>query len=409
MKTDLFSYLDSSPASDAAHGALTGKTVVLQPNLCVRGWPADAGSAALREFIALEDATVVERLKNGGAALVGRSRMSELGLGLDGDTTCRILSDGLSETAIMTDMMGEARLGAAGAGVFAFKPTTGLVSRFGLIGLAPSLETCAVLAGTPQDIAAIMNVIAGHDGRDFAMCGDEALRFEQTGRSGRPMKTIGYLKEQTGLLAETEQRAFFGSLERLRESGFAIREAAVPDLGLCSPVHQCVSSVEASSSCGKYDGVRYGYRTAASKNWNDMYLKTRAEVFGPLVKAYLFQGAYFQFENYAAFVSACRIRARIVKQFDGLFAGVDVLAGPVMCKERPGAPTTNIRDLYEPFALTIPANLTGCPAVQIPQYCSGGRYDCGLQLMGPRLSDRSLLSLAAGLSGNSQGGQNDGT
>jgi aspartyl-tRNA(Asn)/glutamyl-tRNA(Gln) amidotransferase subunit A len=410
MQTDAFTYLDPSPSPGGhgsvmspARGALEGKSLTIQPSLSVRGWPADAGSVALKGFVALEDATVIERLKNAGATLVGSSRMSELGLGLAGDTTGRILSGGQSDMALMTDMMGEARITAARVGSFAFKPTNGIVSRFGLIGLAPSMECLGIMARAPEDIAVAMGIMAGNDDRDFSMCGSEGPRFDRMTESDDSIKVIGFMKEPIETLDEVGVWAFRGGLDRLKKSGFRIREVSLPDYDLFRSVHHCIGAVEASSSCGKYDGVRYGHRTASAKNWNDMYLKTRAESFGALVKAYLFQGAYFQFENDAAFKSACRIRARLVKAINSLFADVDALAFPTRRNGSHDQPATGMDALYDDFVLTLPANVVGVPAVQIPGYCTDGTTDYGLQLFGPRLSDGPLLSLAARLSHAAQG------
>ena len=409
MQTDLFTYLDPSPSvggqdsvMSPEQGPLAGKSFVIQPGLSVRGWPAEAGSVALKGFVALEDATAVERLIRAGATLVGSSRMSELGLGLKGDTTSRILCDGLSDMALMTDMMGEARIAAAQAGAFAFKPTGGLVSRFGLIGLAPSLESCAVMARVPQDITAAMGVMAGDDDRDFSMCGGQTPEFSPSADSRDSMKKIGFVTESLIGLGEKEVRAFRNALERLEASGFRITEVGFSEYDLFRSVHRCIGAVEASSSCGKYDGVRYGHR-AAAKNWNDMYLKTRGESFGALVKAYLFQGAYFQFENYGAFEKACRIRARLVKTLNSLFAGVASLAFPTRMAGDHDGPSTGLEGLFRDFVLTLPANVAGIPAVQIPGYCTDGDADYGLQLFGPRLSDASLLAVAARLSRTSKG------
>jgi aspartyl-tRNA(Asn)/glutamyl-tRNA(Gln) amidotransferase subunit A len=403
MQTDVFTYLDPSPSASTKQGPLAGKSLTIQPSLSVRGWPADAGSVALKGFVALEDATVIERLKKAGATLVGSSRMSELGLGLAGDTTGRILSEGHSDMALMTDMMGEARITAARVGAFAFKPSSGTVSRFGLIGLAPSMECLGIMARSPEDIATVMGIMAGDDERDFSMCGSEAPRFDHVTEADDSIKVIGFTKEPIETLGEAEIRAFRSGLDRLKKSGFRIKEVSFPDYDLFRSVHHCIGAVEASSSCGKYDGVRYGHRTASAKNWNDMYLKTRAESFGALVKAYLFQGAYFQFENDAAFKNACRIRARLVKAINSLFAEVDVLAFPTRSRGTHDEPAKDMEDLYDAFVLTLPANVAGIPVVQIPGYCTDGNADYGLQILGPRLGDGPLLSLAARLSHAAQG------
>lgn len=407
MKADLFTYSNPSPSPAVEDGPLTGKTFTVQPNMSVRGWPADAGSLALKGFTAIEDATVIERLKKAGAIIAGSTRMSEFGFGLDGDTAGSALAQGLADVALMTDMMGEARMSASRVAACGFKPTGGIVSRFGLIGLVPSMECFGILARTPAAIAAAMGVIAGTDDRDFSLCDDPIPPFVPMSQAADDLKVIGMVRECIKTLAEEEAAAFSAGLERLKAPGCEVREVSLPDFDLFPAVHHVIASVEASSSCGKYDGVRYGHRTATARNWNEQYLKTRCESFGLLIKTYLFQGAYFQFENYAAFESACRIRARLVKAANGLFREVDVLAFPTR-RKGPQDAENSIAALYDECALTLPANVLGLPSVQLPGFALGGNTDYGLQIVGARLSDARLLSLASRLFPSGKGAHCNG-
>jgi len=158
-------YTYKNVLTDAPAGAaspLAGVRVVVQPNISVRGWPCDAGSKALEGFVPLQDAEVVTRLKSAGALLVGSSRMAELGFGLTGETSVRALGEG-ADVAVMTDTMGEARVASATEGFFGFKPSFGLVSRFGLIGLVPSMECTGVAGRDLNNIIDVMRAIAGKD------------------------------------------------------------------------------------------------------------------------------------------------------------------------------------------------------------------------------------------------------
>ena len=155
-------------------------------------------------------------------------------------------------------------------------------------------------------------------------------------------------------------------------------------------VHKIVGSVEASSSSGRYDSVRYGQRAPGSRNWNDMYLLTRGASFGPLLKNYLFQGAYFQFERFSAYQDACRIRRRLLGEMQRLTSEVDFLAFPAAGCDSPGE-AASLPDTYAQFASTAFANVTGQPALYLPPASSSA--DFGFQLAGPRLSDARLLSL----------------
>jgi len=397
MKADMFAHINPSPKPAATGGRLAGESFIVQPNMSVRGWPTEAGSLALKGFTAIEDATAIARLKEAGGILVGSTRMSEFGFGLHGDTAGLALSQGLADAALMTDMMGEPRVTAARAGAYGFKPTGGTVSRFGLIGLVPSMESFAVVAHSPDIIAAVIQSIAGSDHRDFSLCDGPVPPFTAASSSDEGIKTIGIVHECVKGLADDEAGIFMTGVERLRAGGCDVKEVSLPDFDLFRTVHHVIGSVEASSSCGKHDGVRYGHRAASAKNWNEMYLKTRAECFGFIIKTYLFQGAYFQFQNYAAFEKASRIRAGLAKAAGEVFEAVDALAFPTRRRGLPGA-GRDITGIYDECALTLSANVLGLPALQIPGFVLEGTTDYGLQMVGARFSDARLLSCAARLS-----------
>jgi len=404
MKTarDIFTY-KNVPQQPVKGGPLAGKRVVIQPNMCARGWLTDAGSRALEGFIALEDGTVVARLREAGAALVGSTRMGELGFGLKGDTGAQAIAAGEADAALITDTMGEARIAAAAYGLFAFKASFGVISRFGLVGLVPSMESWGVLARDPEDIIAVMRAIAGKDENDPSMPDEEPPDLSNIG--GRLMKgqTAGVIKECLGGLSVEEMRLFQTGLERLEQAGLTMQEVSFEDFGLFRAVHNVIGSVEASSSAGKYDGVRYGHRAAPAKNWNEMYLNTRGESFGTLIKEYLFQGAYFQFENYRAFENACRIRGRLVRGVAMATENIDVLVLPTRRLAHDAAGASTVGETYDAFSLALPANITGQPALHVPSFARGPEGDMGMQLAAPRLADAGLLEigkvLASAMSG----------
>ncbi|MEA1935395.1 MAG: amidase family protein [Thermodesulfobacteriota bacterium] len=406
MNSEIFTYVDSSPSSIGEGGPLAGKTIAIQPNMSVSGWPTEAGSVALEHYIALEDATVVERLRSAGATITGSTRMSELGFGLMGDTASQAVAAGEVDIALITDTMGEARVAASATSIFGFKPSYGIVSRFGLIGLIPSMECYGILAKTHGEIASIMDIIAGRDDKDLSMPDNNIPDSSQVGKNRTTLGTLGVIRECIESLGSAESKAFNTALSRLKEAGLMIEEISLADFNLFRAVHNVIGSVEASSSCGKYDGVRYGHRTESSKNWNEMYLKSRAESFGSLVKSYLFQGAYFQFENYAAFENACRVRARLQRKTEELYRTVDMLILPAGQTDSLRIDnTTTINEVYDIFPLTLVANVTGQPAIHIPGSLFGKETDPGLQFMAPRLGDARLLALADILTVSAQGGE----
>lgn len=404
MTTDLFAFRPESSPKGNPDGPLAGKTILVRPDISVTAWLTDAGSRALSGFHAVADATVVARLKAAGASFSGSARMAELGFGVNGDCMAALLSSEPPHAGLMNDTMGEARVAACSAGWYGFKPSYGLISRYGVAGLSPSMESLGILARNPADIAELLAVMAGPDEADFSMSMDtppdfskEALRF------GAPVR-IGVPREWRGDLKPSSERAFSAALATLAAFGFEIREVDFPNADLFPLVHQVVASVEASSATGKYDGVRYGYRTEHSRNWNEMYIKTRGEAFGARIKAFIFQGAHFQYRDYSAFEAACSLRRKLVEQADGLLRETNLLALPVRLVEPDPFLADTVEETFAAFRLTLGANVAGLPALQIPGLCRDGETDFGLQLIGSRTADAEVLAAGLTLSTHMKGG-----
>lgn len=403
MTTDLLAYRPATPLQEAATGPLAGKTILIRPDLCVAGWLTDAGSRALKGFHAVTDAAIVTRLKAAGASFAGSTRMAELGFGLNNDAMVRALSADHAHIGLMTDTMGEVRVAACCAGWFGFKPSYGLISRSGLIGLAPSMECVGVLAGDLSDIAAVLGVMAGPDENDFSMSDDPPPDFSNLEPSAKTTLRIGVPLECRDRLGPSGAAAFSAALDAMAGAGVEIIEVNLPGFDLFPVVHQIVAAVEASSAAGKYDGVRYGFRAEAAKNWNEMYIKSRAEAFGIRIKAFLFQGAYFQFQDYPAFENACMLRRRLVEETDKFFEQIDMLALPTRQGDADPFQAESVSDTYAAFGLTLTANVAGMPALHIPGTGRQGSMDFGMQLIGPRMADVSVLAAGLNLSTHIQG------
>lgn len=387
MDSPFFYRNPDAPA--APSGPLPGWKIAVQPNVSVAGWPADAGSHALGDFKAIEDATIVKRLRQAGAFLCGSTRMSEFGFGLRGSRAGEAIRNRAAGVELVLDLMGESRLAAIRAAVYGFKPSYGLVSRLGLIGLIPSMESCGLLAESPATIRELLKAVAGQDPLDFSMPDDKPTDLAPQDIDP-PKTTIGVIAEaQSGLTAEQES-LFRSSLDGLKQAGFSILEMSLPDFSLFALVHRIVGSVEASSCAGRYDSVRYGPRAAGAKNWNEMYLLSRGAAFGSLLKSYLLQGALFQFERYQAYENACRIRARLLRRMQRLTSQADFLVFPAVDGAASGGAAL-LADTYGQFASTLFANVTGQPALYVPP--PAGAAQAGLQLAGARLSDGRLLAL----------------
>lgn len=185
------------------------------------------------------------------------------------------------------------------------------------------MECYGIAAGTPEKMMIVLAALSGEDDRDPSLRRGVGLDFNRAGEVSDSAVSVGIVREWIDALQPGEMEAFNASISRLERGGGRIEEVSLPDFDLFRPVHNIVGAVEASSSAGKYDSVRYGHRAAAAENWNEMYLKSRAESFGPIVKSYLFQGAYFQFENFTAFTNAGRVRRRLCREIGELEEIVD--------------------------------------------------------------------------------------
>lgn len=392
---NLFCYRDPTPDTSSRKGRLSNLKAAIRPNVSVFKWPSQAGSKALENYHPTEDATVVERLRKQGAQLTGMSRMSELGFGIASDNTHLIVSENQSDFVLGTDAIGEIRHLSIMAGAWGYKPSFGICSNFGIINLVPSMECVAVMAKNPAHIRDVLSIISGKDDRDFSMLWENLPDLTpQTREADFPVCKIGFLSEQINGLSKSEKSAFKNALSQLTEKGIPVEELSFPDYALFKSVHQVIGSTEASSSAGKYDSVRYGHRSENAANWNEMYLSSRQEAFGPLIKSYLFQGAWFQFKNYAAFEHACRLRNRLIKKTDDGFDQIDFLASPVRRGEMDALRVESIPATYDAFTLTLMANVTGCPSLCVPGIVKSGELDLGLQLTAPHLSDVKLLDFA---------------
>jgi len=394
MSDSVFAYVPPERIPTGS-GDLDGKRYSIQPNMSVSGWPTDAGSLALENYRPLETAAVVERVESAGGRIVGSTHMAELGLGIHGDSARDAVSEGLCDVAFVTDTLGESRWIASKAGAFGLKPSYGRVSRFGLIGLVPSMEAYGLVSKKIEDLIKTMARLSAKDPREPSMCSEDLLDLGATMKQPLGVSTIGVIQEcRDGLNAEACE-AFDKDLSKLERTGVSLRRISFPELALFQTVHHVVGAVEASSSAGKLDGVRYGHRASGTENWNEMYMKSRAEAFGSLVKSYLFQGAYFQFEDYEAFESACRVRRRLVEAMDSLFDQVDLLAYPC---HAPGGPSLekppSVKELYDTFGYTLPWNVTGQPALVLDGDGSGTKREVGIQLVARFMDDARLLAFA---------------
>jgi len=411
---------------------LTGVPVALKDNLCTRGVRTTASSRMLEHYVPPYDATVVARLERAGAVIVGKTNCDEFAMGSSNETSAfgpvrnpwaldRIpggtsggsaaaVAAGLTPMALGSDTGGSIRQPAAMCGVVGLKPTYGRVSRYGLIAHASSLDQIGPLTRTVHDAALTLGVLAGSDAADATSATEPvpdytaALTGDVRGtRIGIPRALL------EGIDAEVS-RAMVAALDVLGTRGATLVDVDLPHARYATPVYYLVSTAEASSNLARYDGVRYGFRAAngpatangpARAGHHDlkaMYSQTRARGFGPEVKRRIMLGTYVLSAGYydAYYLKAQQVRTLILRDYTQAFTHVDVVAMPT-------SPTPAVRigeriadpvQMYLMDVFTVSANLSGLPAISVPCGFTLGRLPIGLQLMGRRFDEATLLRVA---------------
>ena len=405
--------IDEEIAHGATPGVLWGVPIAVKDNILVKGKRASAGSKVLEKYVASYDATVISRLKNAGAIIVGRTNMDEFAMGSSTENSAyghtknpydhtRVPggSSGGSAVAVATDMAyaalgsetgGSVRQPAAFCGLVGLKPTYGAVSRFGLMAMASSLDQVAPFAKTVADTEIIFNAIKGKDPLD-ATSVDRMV-------SEKPIRTIGIVPEHfTGALDPRIKDAIMQVVERLKEK-YEVREISMPHLSLAVACYYVIVPAEVSSNMARYDGVRYGARKEGA-DLMEVYKKSRGVGLGPEVTRRVLLGTYVLSHGYydAYYGQAQKVRSLIRHDFENAFSGVDVILTPTT----PTLPFKAGEKSHDPLAMylsdmyTIPAHLAGVPAFSVPAGWAeedGKKLPIGLQLMAPWFAEDRLFSL----------------
>ena len=401
-------------------GGLTGIPLAQKDIFCAQGWRTTCGSKMLGNFVSPYDATVIERFNAAGAVILGKTNMDEFAMGSSNETShfgavknpwdvTRVSggSSGGSAAAVAaqmapaatgTDTGGSIRQPAAMCNLTGLKPTYGVVSRYGMIAYASSLDQGGPMAQTAEDCALLLNIMAGFDERDSTSLerpGEDYTRdleMPLTGlRIGLPKEFFG-----EGCDAGVMQR-IEAAIADYRKLGAETVEVSLPNMKLAVPAYYVIAPAEASSNLSRYDGVRYGYRAPDYADLNDMYAKSRAQGFGDEVKRRILIGTYVLSHGYydAYYLQAQRIRRLIANDFVAAFRQCDVILGPTSPTTafRLGEKTDDPVQMYLSDIYTIAVNLAGLPGVSLPCGLADG-LPVGLQLIGDYFSEARLLNVA---------------
>ncbi|MBM3351823.1 MAG: Asp-tRNA(Asn)/Glu-tRNA(Gln) amidotransferase subunit GatA [Betaproteobacteria bacterium] len=418
--------LAEARASDArraqgAGRALEGIPIAHKDIFCTRGMRTTCGSRMLAEFDSPYDAHVIERFAGAGAVMLGKTNMDEFAMGSSNETSwfgpvrnpwdagrvpggssggsAAAVAARLAPGATGSDTGGSIRQPAALTGICGLKPTYGVVSRYGMIAFASSLDQGGPLAKSAADLALLMNAMAGFDARDSTSLERPA---EDYGRElGLQIKglRIGLPREYFGEGLEPEVRARVGEAVRWFESqGAKTVEITLPNTGLAVPVYYVIAPAEASSNLSRFDGLRYGHRAKEFSDLADLYRRTRAEGFGAEVKRRILIGTYVLSHGYydAYYLQAQKIRRLVARDFKQAFGQCDLVMGPTSpgTAFALGAKAADPVQMYLNDIFTIPAPLAGLPGLSIPCGFDAAGLPVGLQIMGNHFAEARMLGAA---------------
>lgn len=402
-------------------GPLHGVPISIKDIFLMKGTRTTCGSRILENFVSPYDATVVEKLKQAGAVIVGKNNMDEFAMGSstensyfgptknpwDLDRVAGGSSGGsaastavsLCFASIGTDTGGSIRQPAALCGIVGLKPTYGRVSRFGMIAFASSLDQAGPFTRTVEDTALMLNVIASGDPRDSTSVHIPVPDYTKHIKDELKGIKIGVPKEYfiKGIDVEIEESVKV-AISLIEDLGGSIEEISLPHTEYAVSVYYILAPSEASSNLARYDGVRYGFRVSNADSIRDMYMRTRAQGFGSEVKRRIMIGTYALSAGYydAYYLKAQRVRTLIKSDFDEAFKRVDVIITPTSPEAafKVGEKTDDPLKMYLSDIFTIPCNLVGLPGISIPCGFTSGGLPIGLQILGKPFDEDTLLRVA---------------
>jgi len=412
--------IDKKRAEGTA-GPLAGMVISIKDAISVKGERLTCGSKMLEEFVSPYDATVVRRLLDADAVLIGKTNMDEFAMGSSTENSAfgrvkhpldnsRVpggssggsavaVKAGMSTASLGSDTGGSIRQPAALTGVVGVKPTYGRVSRYGLVAFASSFDQIGPFALTVKDAARVLTVIAGHDELDSTSATVPVPDFTSSLTGDVAKLRIGIPKEYFGKeINEEVRRAIEKKLDLLRSNGAIVEEVSLPHSNLTVAAYYTLATAEASSNLARYDGARYGYRSKRSGDLTDMYTQSRSEGFGAEVKRRIMLGTYVLSAGYydAYYRKGQKIRRLIKEDFDKVFQRVDCLITPT-------SPTTAFRagekmddplQMYLSDVFTTSANLAGIPGMSVPCGQDSSGLPIGLQVLGKPFDESTMLRVA---------------
>ncbi len=412
--------VDRMRGAGEALGALAGVPIAVKDNLCTRGVRTTCASKILGDYIPPYDAHVIQALRASGAVILGKTNLDEFAMGSSNENSAFAIvhnpwaldrapggssggsasatAAGLAPFALGSDTGGSVRQPAAFCGITAIKPTYGRVSRYGLVAFASSLDQVGPMARSVREAALLLEVVAGHDGRDATSAERETGSYLAACDRGVKGLRVGVVRDLiAGLQDQNVRVATESALSALEKEGATLVDVSLPHAKHAVSVYYLIATAEASSNLARFDGIRYGLRVPGD-DLTETYMRTRAEGFGPEVRRRIMLGTYALSAGYydAFYLKAQRVRTLIRRDYDRAFESCDVVCTPTTptpafaLGEKTGDPL----EMYLADIFTLPPSLAGLPAVSTPCGLSSGGLPIGIQLVAAPFEEELLCSVA---------------
>ena len=402
-------------------GKMAGIPIIIKDNICTKGIKTTCASKMLENFVSPYDATVIEKLKKEHAIIIAKANMDEFAMGGSTENSAffktknpvnlnkvpggssggsaAAVSSNMAPVALGSDTGGSIRQPASFCGIVGMKPTYSLVSRYGLVAFASSLDQIGPMTKDVEDNAMLLTYIAGHDEHDTTSANKEIKDYTKALVNDVKGLKIGVPKEFIGEgVNEEVKESVLKAIDVLKEKGAIVEECSMPTAEYALPAYYIIACAEASSNLGRFDGIRYGYRTKNFENVHDIFANSRTEGFGPEVKRRILLGTYVLSSGYydAYYKKAQKVRTIIKQEFDKAFEKYDVLITPT-------APTTafdigskinNPLEMYLSDLLTVSINIAGVPAISIPCGEDSEGLPIGMQVIGKHFDEETIYKVA---------------
>ena len=400
---------------------LAGIPIGIKDNICTKGVKTTCGSKMLENFVAPYDATITKKLKEAGTISLGKMNMDEFAMGSSTEHSAIKItknpwnlntvpggSSGGSAAAVAANMVpwalgsdtgGSIRQPASLCGVVGLKPTYGLVSRYGLVAYASSLDQIGPITKDVKDSAILLNLLAGHDEKDTTSVNIPKVDYVKELKNDVKGMKIAVPKEffGEGLNVEVKE-SLMKAIEKYKELGAEVEEVSLNIVDYIIATYYIISCAEASSNLGRFDGIRYGHRTENFENLEDIYVNSRTEGFGAEVKRRIILGTYVLSSGYydAYYKKAQQVRTLVKQEFDKVFEKYDVIltpTSPTVAFEI-GSKSNNPLEMYLADIYTVSVNVAGLPGISIPCGVDSKGMPIGMQLIGNRFAEGTILNAA---------------